>query len=123
MIAAFFSAASFLKELLAPKWQKDVHSVTQRRFQLYRKRKGFLVQSLLHEKRKQHILLVLEMCREESKTSFHNYEICEVCDVKMQVFSSEVETFCPQCGFTTLHEKKIKETKHYFLLRRIKQFL
>jgi len=53
MIAAFFSAASFLlKELLTPKWQKDVHSVTQRRFQLYRKRKGFLVKSLLHEKRK-----------------------------------------------------------------------
>ena len=63
------------------------------------------------------------MCREESKTSFHDFEICEVFDVKMQVFSSEVETFCSQCGFTTPHEKKIKETKHYFLLRRIKQFL
>ena len=29
VIAAFFSSASFLKELLTPKWQKDVHSVTQ----------------------------------------------------------------------------------------------
>ena len=66
----------------------------------------------------------LKYAKEQSKRFFHDYEIFDVCKVKMRVAPSEVEMFCPKCGVTKEHvfvqnpswQKKYKKvkTRDYF---------